>query len=185
MTVHNHSVVAALLGILAALSWWLYRSAADSQALAREPAANSPDAFVEHMSLTTLDSNGRLAHKLTAARAEHFPGDRAELVAPALEVHRQQQTPWSVRSASATVSAAGKQIELRGTVEIHRQAEGGHSAAHAYTSRLLVRPDDLYAETDAAVRYQSAGTQFTAVGMRAFLDQGRVELLSKVRGRYE
>ena len=185
MTAHNHSVVAALLGILAALSWWLYRNAADSQALAREAAADSPDAFVEHMILTTLDRDGRLAHKLTAARAEHFPGDRAELVAPALEVHRQQGMPWSVQSASATVSVAGKQIELRGAVEIHRQAEAGDSAAHAYTSRLLVRPDDHYAETDAAVRYQSAGTQFTAVGMRAFLDQGRVELLSKVTGRYE
>jgi lipopolysaccharide export system protein LptC len=185
LSIGSQSVSPVLLGILAALSWWLYRNATDPGTAVREASDASPDAFVENMVLSTLDSNGRLAHRLTAERAEHFPGDRVELLAPALEVHRQREMPWSVRSSAATVSAAGKQIELRGAVEIHRQAEPGDGAVHAYTSRLLLRPDDQYAETDAAVRYVNAGTQLTAVGMRAFLDEGRVELLSTVTGRYE
>ena len=185
MSICSQAVFPALLGVLAALSWWLYRDATDAQPPVREASDNSPDAFVDNMILNTLDSDGRLAHRLTAERADHFPGDRAELVAPALEVHRQRGMPWSVRSKAATVSAAGKQIELKGAVEIHRQTESGDDAVHAYTTRLLLRPDDQYAETDAAVRYVSAGTQFTAVGMRAFLKEGRVELLSQVTGRYE
>ena len=185
MSVRSQSIFPLLLGILAVLSWWLYRDATDARPPLRETSDSSPDAFVDKMILSTLNSDGRLAHQLTAERAEHFPGDRAELVAPSLQVHRQRGMPWSVRSKAATVSAAGKQIELRGAVEIHRRAESGDSAVHAYTSRLLLRPDDQYAETDAAVRYVSAGTQFTAVGMRAFLNEERVELLSKVTGRYE
>jgi lipopolysaccharide export system protein LptC len=185
LSIRRQWVSPVLLGILAALSWWLYRNAAEPRPPVRGASDNSPDAFVEDMVLSTLDSNGRLAHRLTAERAEHFPGDRAELLAPALEVHRPQGMPWSVRSKYATVSAAGRQIELRGGVEIHRQPEPGDGAVHAYTSHLLLRPDDKYAETDAAVRYLSAGTQLTAVGMRAFFDEGRVELLSRVTGRYE
>ena len=47
---------------------------------------------------------------------------------------------------------------------------------------VLVRPDSRYAETAAPARAVTPGGELRAVGVRAYLDQERLELLSEVRG---
>ena len=53
------------------------------------------------------------------------------------------------------------------------------------TSQLYVFPDKQYAETDKPVTIEQPGSVINSVGLRAFMDTGKVELLSQARGTYE
>ena len=53
------------------------------------------------------------------------------------------------------------------------------------TSALTLYPRRDYAETDQSVRIEAARSVTTAEGMKLFLNDGRLQLLSTVRGQYE
>jgi lipopolysaccharide export system protein LptC len=50
---------------------------------------------------------------------------------------------------------------------------------------LTLFPDRDYAETAQSVRIEDADNVTTAVGMHVYLNDGRLELLSTVRGQHE
>ena len=53
------------------------------------------------------------------------------------------------------------------------------------TQALTLFPDRDYAETAQSVRIEDADNVTTAVGMHVYLNDGRLELLSTVRGQHE
>ena len=53
------------------------------------------------------------------------------------------------------------------------------------TSRLTVFPEKEYAQTQQAVRIDAANGVTTAKGMKAYMNDGRMLLLSNVRGQHE
>src|SRR5690606_3438744 len=53
------------------------------------------------------------------------------------------------------------------------------------TSRMTVWPEKDYAETKQAVRIDAANGVTTATGMKAYPNDGRMHLLSNVRGKHE
>lgn len=53
------------------------------------------------------------------------------------------------------------------------------------TTRMTVFPDKQYAQTEQAVRIEAANGVTTANGMKAYLEDGRMLLLSNVRGQHE
>jgi lipopolysaccharide export system protein LptC len=57
--------------------------------------------------------------------------------------------------------------------------------ARLTTQALTLYPERDYAETAQSVRIQTAGSNTTATGMQVFLNDGRLELLSNVRGQHE
>ena len=50
---------------------------------------------------------------------------------------------------------------------------------------LRFHPDDEYAETDKHVKIKNGDSITEAVGMRAWLGEGRIQFLSRTRGKYE
>ena len=50
---------------------------------------------------------------------------------------------------------------------------------------MTVFPQKQYAQTEQAVRIDGAGGTTTGKGMKAYLKDGRMDLLSNVRGQYE
>ena len=53
------------------------------------------------------------------------------------------------------------------------------------TSRATVFPDKEYAQTQQAVRIEAANGVTTAQGMKAYMNDGKIDLLSNVRGQHE
>lgn len=173
------------LGLLAALSWWLYKETSGEKVLSQVASENAADAFVEQMIIDTINEQGTLEYRLSADHADYFADSRAELRNPSLVIMREQGQPWHLNADRAQITDQGNLIELFDAVEIRRNPEPGQNAIHARTSHLLIRPDAQTAETGARVVLEIAESRITADGMRAFLKQGRVELLSGVTGRYE
>ncbi len=138
------------------------------------------------MVLTTLAADGRAKHRLWAARTLHYPDDGStELEQPYMELYRPGEPPWRVRSERGWVAEGGEEVHLLGAVEIHREGTADLRKVDAYTRDLRIWPNRDYAETDEAVRYETPGTRVDAIGMRARLDTGQLELLAEVRGRHE
>jgi lipopolysaccharide export system protein LptC len=84
-----------------------------------------------------------------------------------------------------TAIESNKKIILQGNVtRCRRQLAAGDSTLKITTSELLVRPDDSYAETDQLITISSGEHSLQSTGMKAYFNDGRVEFLSRVRGKY-
>jgi lipopolysaccharide export system protein LptC len=116
---------------------------------------------------------------------EHIKAsDVSLLTRPDLLAYRGTELPWHVRSERGEVSPGGEQVELIDDVVVERTDAKGRPTV-VTTSRMTVWPEKDYAETRQAVRIDAANGVTTANGMKAYLDDGRMLLLSNVRGQHE
>ena len=74
---------------------------------------------------------------------------------------------------------------LLGEVEIWREGESGQRELEILTQDLRVLPETQYGETDKPVVIRTPNSESKSVGMRAYLEKRRLELLSQVTTTYE
>ncbi|KPX03559.1 Uncharacterized protein ALO75_03635 [Pseudomonas syringae pv. coryli] len=110
--------------------------------------------------------------------------DVSLLTTPNLNMYRGGAFPWHVQSKRGEVSSGGDQVELMDSVRVERTDEKQRTTIIT-SSRMTVFPQKEYAETDQDVRIDGAGGVTTAKGMKAYLKDSRMDLLSNVRGQYE
>lgn len=174
------------LAVTVSLTGWLYQQAVQERDPGDGRYRHDPDSFIDGVDLSSLDANGQLKHRLRATRMLHYPDDdSATLSQPYLEIYRPVGPPWQVNAEHGWISRGGAEVLLEDQVKIERHAAQGIHATRFDTSKLRAFPDRDYAETDAPIRYRSAGLEVKSVGMRAYLEQGRIELLSQVRAVHQ
>ncbi len=170
----------------AGLSWWLYAQLQATVQSAAPPPRHVIDYYAVNFTTTAMNDNGKPRHRLEAARLVHYmDDDTSELTQPRLQVFENGAPSWRIRSDLGWVSSQGKEVRLQDDVQMHRGAGPHTRAVDAYTTWLLIRPDDDYAETDRPITAISPGVEVKSVGMQAYLNQGRLLLLSQVRGTYD
>ena len=101
-----------------------------------------------------------------------------------MQLYRGTVYPWHVTSDRGEVNPDGSQVELIDSVRIARTDQKSR-ATLITSSRMTVFPQKQYAQTDQDVRIDGAGGVTTAKGMKAYLKDSRMDLLSNVRGQYE
>lgn len=174
------------LATLAALSaWMVYRY--DTRSLRVSTGGeDEPDYYFENFRGTRMDAEGQPLHVLEGTRLTHFPGnERLELESPHLTAYTREGAPWLIDAESAWVTEDGNVIELLDEVTINR-AESAHNRPMTILARdVRVLVTEEYLATDQAVSVVSGSDMIASHGMRAFLKQGRVELLSEVRASHE
>jgi lipopolysaccharide export system protein LptC len=161
----------------------------------------SPESFMEQPTATVDDSaidfyainahsvqylpDGKLQYEMTADKVEHIKAtDVTMLTTPDLQMYRGTPFPWHIQSKTGEVSPGGEQVELIDSVRVARTDDKNRTTIIT-SSRMTVFPQKQYAQTEQAVRIDGAGGVTTAQGMKAYLNDGRMDLLSKVRGQYE
>jgi lipopolysaccharide export system protein LptC len=92
--------------------------------------------------------------------------------------------PWRLSASEGRSDAEGSLITLDRAVRAWKTT-ADEQLLELTTERLIVKPGEQYAETDKAVKMRSPQGVTDAVGMRALMEEDRVELLSEVRGRYD
>ena len=176
-------ILGALL--LAGVGYW---NISPSQFLGERPSdgtENPIDFFVENARTRQFQIDGLLRYELTTERLEHIKSsDVTLLTQPDLLLYKNGELPWHVRSERGEVSPQGTQVELIDAVRTERTDARGRQTILT-TSRLSVFPEREYAETEQAVRIETVNGVTTANGMQAFLNDGRLLLLSNVRGQHE
>lgn len=180
-------LITVSLLVLAGLSTWLTTLVEPKEGPKESNSANhSPDFFLENSTITAMDATGKPRYRLQSTTTVHFPDDEStELTNPHLTIYKQQSPPWTVVAEHGWVAEDGEFVVLRGGVVVDRPKGDEKPPFRLTTTELRVRPREEYAETDKPVLMVSEGYTAEAVGMRAYLKQGKMELLSQVRGKFQ
>ena len=172
-----------MLGLAAVSAWWQTRTALPPS---RETADGTPDSVMEGYRATLMNEQGRPRHRLWGERLTHHPGDDSTaLEQPRLEVFRAPEAPWLIASERGWIAGDNALVLLKGEVRIRREALGGSAPVAVDTRDLRVLPDEDFAETEAPTVIVTDQVHMAGTGMRAYLREGRLQILDKVRSRYE
>jgi lipopolysaccharide export system protein LptC len=127
----------------------------------------------------------KLQYEMTSDKVEHLKATEVTLLTnPDLNMFRGTEFPWHVQSEHGEVNPDGTQVELIDSVRITRFDEKNRRTLIT-TTRMTVFPQQQYAQTDQPVSIDGAGGVSTGIGMKAYLKESRIHLLSNVRGQYE
>ncbi len=174
----------ALLFLLAAASsWWLYQKVQPTEPVRPIKVEHEPDYFFEDFVVTSMNSQGQPKHRLKGVRMSHYPDDNTTVIEqPELDLYTNAKPVWQINAEQGLISAQGDQVLMSGEVQIKRYGSRQQDTVYVRTRDVLVKPDEKYAETDQLVVITSGNTKVKAVGMRAHIEKGRIELLSNVEG---
>ena len=176
--------VLALLGVVAAIGWWLQQRL---QEVTAPPApATGPDLVMEDFRITGTDRAGDISYRLEGPRMVHYvEDDRTVIEAPRGQVLASDGAVWLIRGEKATVGPGGREAWFTGQVDIERPARSGHPPLRIRTRDLRLQLDRRLARTDAPARIELGRVDWIeGVGMRADFGHRRLDLLSRVRGEY-
>jgi lipopolysaccharide export system protein LptC len=176
-----------IVSVIALLSWWLVKLTVVDSTSNRDAIAHSADYFSNGYSKWEMSATGRLKTKLIANKMLHYKDDGTiHLDKPVMTFINVGTPPWVIRSETGIVSADGKTVFLNGKAVIDRAKAENIAPLTINTSNLKVRPETGYAETADWAELISAAQITTGTGMKlVYVEPIRVELLAKVRGKYE
>ena len=178
-------IIIVVIGLVAALGYWNI----DPHSLVPQPeqaqTEDSIDFYATHAHIRQFQADGKLKYDLKAPRFEHQKDtDEGLVLEPVMDLYQNSDTPWNVTSERATIAPEGDSVELIDNVRLERIPAKGQATVLT-TTQLTVFPDQEYAQTQQAVRIEAVSGVTTAVGMKAYLKEGRMILLSNVRGQHE
>ena len=180
------ALLTLIAALLVAVGYWNIRPESFMQLPAPTTGETPPiDFYVINARTVQFQPDGKRHYELTAERMEHITAtDLSLLTRPDLLAYRGTELPWHVRSDRGEVGPQGEEVELIDNVRVERTDAKGRPTILT-TSRLTVFPEKDYAQTRQPVRIEAANGVTTARGMKAYLNEGRMLLLSNVRGQHE
>jgi lipopolysaccharide export system protein LptC len=187
----NWRILLSLL-CLAGLAWWLWHSPPkELQDLLTETKeqSRSPSAYFIDAETTQFDENGQPSYKLLAATIRYFEkaSDPSKpdvsIDQPKVKFFMEDAPPWNATSDYAEGNEKQDQLQFIGNVVLKKNTKTGQ-VIQLKTAELTIKPNGRYAETDKPVIISDASGTTTATGLRVFLDDERIELLSNVKNRY-
>ncbi|MBU4635795.1 LPS export ABC transporter periplasmic protein LptC [Pseudomonas chlororaphis] len=154
-----------------------------------KPVAQVDESAIDYYAINARSvqylPDGKLQYEMTSDKVEHLKATEVTLLTkPDLQMYRGTAFPWHVQSEHGEVNPDGTQVELIDSVRVSRTDEKNRDLLIT-TTRMTVFPQKQYAQTDQDVRIDGAGGVTTGKGMKAYLKDGRMNLLSNVRGQYE
>jgi lipopolysaccharide export system protein LptC len=174
----------AALAITATIAFffWVFSEDDGQATMQADSSTATPEWYWDNALFWSFDDEGRLEQDATASDAKYFSKeDTIYLRNPRISTHSGEDSTWYTRSDFAEVRQDNDIVELSQNVEI-RKASGEVTIR---TERLTLIRSENMAETDVAVSIIGETGSTDAVGMRAWLKEGKVELLSKVNTTHE
>lgn len=149
----------------------------------------NPQEYMDHFFVTVFTAEGLLKNKLSANHWAYQPEtEGSTLTAPHLVIYKPDGSLWTIDAERGFIQQPNignlDQINLQNNVIINRPATGAFVHMTLETDELRYQPKKEYAETDQYVVMTKPGLKISGVGMRAFLNQGSVELLHDVKTYY-
>ena len=180
------TLVSVLSAIAAAIGTVLYLTQfSESGRLSiSEQFSSAPDVdtYLEGVEGIKYAANGATAYRWRADSAERRISDGAvSLAEPFYIGNIAEQRPWTASARRGRLSQNGQQLQLSEAVlvkDLIRQAE-------ISTEQLNIDLADNSVATEAEVTLKLRNGVTHSTGLSASLKEEKVDLLSKVRGRYE
>jgi lipopolysaccharide export system protein LptC len=168
-----------LLGLLAALTFWLQRATNFDDPINRAKARHDPDAIIDHFTMQRFDASGDLKNFLAATQLLHFPdNDSTEVTNPALTAY-EGVSPTHISAKRAWLSHDGKEVRLMDQVRLVHTSATKAPDTVLETARMTAFPDDETAHSDDPVTI----TQGRSIVVGSGMDYNGKQSISVLRGR--
>lgn len=178
--------LAILLVIIAGFTYWALDKLTEDDITELSKLAHYPDYYMENFTTLTMNQDGTPKNRLNATYMAHYPDDNtSELHEPKLEIFRGEKQPINVRSDVGWVTSNNDVILLNGNVYLHQNDDDGTLKVELLAEDAKVLVDQKYAETDNATTLITKKSTTTSIGMRAYLQEQRMEFLSNVQTTIE
>ncbi len=172
--------LAVLLSLIlaAAGSSWLMQRASQQDEETATAFIYDPDYFMEDFTVTAMGDDGLPAYRLYAIYMEHREiEDTSELYEPELEIYRTDRQPLYITADKGWVTENNEVILLQGRVRMWEKNRNGEITLNVDTNEARVLLVEEYAETDQYAVIVNGKTTVTGYGVRAHLDENRLEVL--------
>lgn len=137
-----------------------------------------PEWYWEGADYRSYTEAGLVAQEATAKDALHYKNqDKTLLSEPSVTTYADNRDTWFTDARQGSIAEDGNRLELWDDVHIRKDDD----SLSVRTERLVVFPEQNMAETDKPVILTGKGTRTDAVGMRAWLETQKIELLSEVK----
>jgi len=147
-------------------------------------SASAPDAgidlFMTAPVMVQYDLEGNVSQQLTAKEVHHQQTN-SYFKQPQLIRYQVDKPPVKINAQSGIMDDDQQQVFLEGKVRIQNNVLSG-GVRQLRTEQLTYYPQKDYAETDVPVTLLAPGHHVTAIGLQADLKNGRMDLLSEVKG---
>ena len=176
-------VTLLLLAIVTAvISFRLNKSSTDTGTLIKKD--HKPDYYMENFSTLTMNLDGTPKNKLFADYLAHYPNDdTTELLKPKLELYHIDKPPTVITSEKGWITSNNEVILLSGNVELIHLDRNGELELQVNTSDVKILTEEDYAETNQHATVLGRNSRVEAIGVRAYMRESRIELLSNVKGK--
>ncbi len=177
----------AIVLVLAIFSYCLLRWV-ESSIQVQLPNIQAPVLSIEKFHAVRMSMTGLREYVVEAPLLRQLPGKLGtKIEQPTLDWYQQdgKSRKWQFRAEKGWIAADQKTIRLEGAVVMYGTTDSGNSPIEVNTHDVLINLGDRYAETTALSKAVTPGSELRAVGIRAYLDREKLELLSEVRGYYE
>ena len=174
-----------LLLLALAFSGWYLASQKPPARLDEEGLAKTVDTIVTGLNVFQYGENGRLERTLFTPKLEHTPENGT---------HRfENPRVLAVRPDNATVEITAKrgvsyreglEVTFMEDVLLRQMATEKAAESTLETESITWFPKNSLAITDKPVKFRQSGNEVHSVGMKAHLEERRVELLHTARGFY-
>lgn len=142
------------------------------------------DYYLEKFKTRKFDSQGNIEYEVTGQTLAHYPtDDRSEITKPSVVLHR-EAVQWKVDSALGLLNKDPAIFTLQGDVVVKRESPAGEPLT-IRTEELSILTDDNEVRTDKPIEIIAETWQLRSIGLQSSIDEGKLNLLSSVTGRYE
>jgi lipopolysaccharide export system protein LptC len=179
-------IIFIFLLITALGSAWLLNVVSEQKPKSEKDSYHEPDYYMEDFTTLTMNQDGTPKSSLYAVHMAHFPdNDTSELLQPKMELYRSSKLPMYVSADKGWVTADNEVILLKGNVQLWEFDETGERILQVNTSKAHVLLEQNYAETDQPATIKTRRTTINGIGMRAYFDDSRLEVLKDVHTHIE
>lgn len=146
--------------------------------------ATESDYYLEQFKTRKFDESGNIEYEVTGQTLAHYPiDDRSEITKPSVVLHR-DAIKWKIDSESGELNKNPAIFTLQGDVVVERETASG-APIIIRTQEISILTDDNEVRTDKAIEIVSETWNLRSIGLQSSLDEGKLNLLSTVTGRYE
>jgi lipopolysaccharide export system protein LptC len=179
-TLPRFTLLAGLVGFAVMVTYLVlyWDSNPPTPVLPRAPDPDQIDVYAEQAHGVKFDATGKRVQTFTSPRVTHYPlRGETRLESPVLQMLSAKGKIWD-GTARTGILVGDDEIKMRGDVIIH----DADRSMQLRTEALDYFPKRNEVTSAVAVLLRKNNDTTRAIGMRADLDQNRIELLHQVEG---
>lgn len=168
-----------------AISGWYFASSSVIFKMDVQALSTTPDTEISQLTVQQFDVNGQMSHYLQTPLLRHIAlNNTHQLTTPHIIIAQPNQPNWEIHAQNATALHGGEQITFNENVIIHQKQDAHRQASTFTTEELVYFPKDKLATSTKEITFAQAQNVVRSTGMKAYLADNHIQLLSNARGTY-